>query len=659
MKEGSWAGNPWSESKLFESEHFPSYFRPSVTVLPKTREIKATSGVCLGIIIDPGNASELHIEDCTNSNVVRCSKCSAYLSPWSTLSSRDSRWKCGICDYESFWISGGPPLSERYQFKYNAVDLKTKEEFLSLPNSGPCFAFAFDISSRAIDSGLLRYSTEYLCALIDQINDDSFILLITFDSCVTYYNLKNNRQTSIIELDSYELPPFELYKLREIKDTLKSVLRNLSALSRSSTQFNCYGSALKLAKELLNGYGGILLMFAYGYPSIGPSGIIPRGVEEKNSESQMLKIASGSSFYVKLYKQIANSGISLHLFSVGTECDLPTIGVICGLTGGRCFHYSHLSDPKSFYYDLSSSVMSEYFWDSSIRLRVSKGVFVSRTHANCSLSDNDLMIVPILRKGDSFAFELDINQYIPSSSVTFQLSLVWTNNARERMVRILTFSLPVSDNVSTVIHSIDFMSYITLVFKRALMSILSGGSSSGHSCLIKDLSVLKTNGTNQEIIGCFIRGMCKSSLFIHKGFSSIDDLFSAIIEARAMGIYDVCLFCIPRIVGVDGFLVPFEKTNTSFSFCLLHSHKYIVLWYESNGLLLNDFNTVVSDGDYIEISQVKNLEIISVIQTFWSFSRKYIPIKLSIGNCCINEIIMRFAQQNRSQDLTFVLPNNK
>ena len=102
---------------------------------------------------------------------------------------------------------------------------------------------------------------------------------------------------------------------------------------------------------------------------------------------------------------------------------------------------------------------------------------VAHLYSNCIIRKGGLISFPIISQEDAITIELrPTEQRIKSQNNVLQLEFVYTNNEGCRMIRIFSFKMPVSNDISKICSSVDEAALATMMCKRACNFILSKGT---------------------------------------------------------------------------------------------------------------------------------------------------------------------------------------
>ncbi|OHT16023.1 Sec23/Sec24 trunk domain containing protein [Tritrichomonas foetus] len=637
--------NPWKNPSLLSNNILPSYFRPVSTHFPISQATAQATHLPFGLVINPGLVSDVPITDLSSSTLVRCPRCSAHLCPFCRISSDCRRWKCAICGGESMFLNVN--VSERKEVTTPILDMIVPKNYMPHEKAGPSFLFIFDISYDSISHGFAQSAAASLLSSLESLNDDTFVSIMTINDKLTIYDIYRNRRAVYVDLDSLK---DEIYShvctLQGNREKVTSMLKEIQNLtidhltqdSDSKTQTDtfmkkghCFGSALEAASVVLQEIGGVAMAFVYNYATVGPRAVAHRSRDEMVNEIALLKMSKteNSMFYANISKTLAKSAISLHLFAGSDEfADLAIMGVPCGLTAGKCHFYKNfqpMTHSNELHREIYRTLTTKYLWDATMKLRISNGVTVRRIHSNCQMYERDMMCLPAMTPEDSFTYELDILPHVTTHAVTFQFALAWNNNSRQRIIRIFTFSLPISEDPLEILRNVDEGALTTLLTKRTIPILLAEGAVAAAKLFVHETKLLTVN-KHFKSVPQFTYGILQSSYLAHNFPSGPDGRFAHIIQMRSAGIVDLMLYSYPRLLTIENELVSLSKTATkNHNFLILHSNDAVYVWGKTKEILSQETSISIDENTHIiDVSTLQNEQLKKIIHECWEMSRRFL-----------------------------------
>lgn len=577
---------PWGNPKLLNPlpqdgvTPLPQYFRTTVTNFPLNKTTADMSGVPLAVTINPSQVVDVPVIDYSQSMIPRCQRCRSYLSPFSQMMPNGLSWKCPFCNaVTQFQTNITSTTSERStEFVCPVYDMLAPSAYYSKPNTGPCFVIVADLSLEAITTGFTIQLLTSFKASLDSMDPKTYVGLITMSNVLTFYDFSRKTEFVIADLSEPCLPEAPLELICNCKgELIQEIDSILERIQQGSyvTNGNCLGSALELAEKAMKEIGGILVLSAVGYPTIGPHSVKERVADK---EVTLLKLPEDGSckFYREIGFRLNRASVSVHLFSLKSAnqkmCDLSIISVPCGLTGGSCYYYKQF-DPIQLHNDLFITLTSDYLWDSSIRLRCSAGVKVNYIYSNCTIRE-ETSYYPVMSPQSTMTFELVVESDIKNNNCLFQTAILWTNSKREKRIRIFTFSLPTTNNATRVKASIDESAMATYLLKRASVQVLQKGSLESSDALRKSFTSLNAgvgsssapNSSSFESLYHLAHSMLASKLLRQLNGNPVDyadERFASVVQVRAISLVNTLLYLYPRMIAVDANFLSFDSSTNS------------------------------------------------------------------------------------------------
>ncbi|EAY04568.1 hypothetical protein TVAG_233040 [Trichomonas vaginalis G3] len=246
--------------------------------LPLTEEIKKKTPIPLGVAISPttpGIAAEI---DATVEQLIRCSACQGYLSPFCKI--ENGKWECSICHtqhlYEESEISKAQLANSNYQVNirknpemgqficiyfstdFNESDFNRNKQALTgllryLPKDARCIIF---IGSEQYPIALLVPPQKFECFSLNSENTDDQIAPDAYSVTTTEPNKENTELhvACIAKFSSFNaILGLDLAKFFFTQETIPAAERALAKISRSKDKTPVIKS-IELAGTLANAF---------------------------------------------------------------------------------------------------------------------------------------------------------------------------------------------------------------------------------------------------------------------------------------------------------------------------------------------------------------------------------------------------------------------
>ena len=212
----------------------PQHIRSTVYQVPFNEEILKSTSIPLGIIIKPFDEYEADgqvVVPITNSEIIRCNRCRAYMSPFMRFMDGGRRFQCALCHaisevsqtYFAHLDHTGQRLDkyERPELYLGTYEFKATAEFCRntvLNCRRPHIVFAFELTKNSIS--LIRRIAPELPAIIrehlpvDPLRSHSappLVGFITYNSKITLYDVKNDGNAHVICDIGSTFPPITTF----------------------------------------------------------------------------------------------------------------------------------------------------------------------------------------------------------------------------------------------------------------------------------------------------------------------------------------------------------------------------------------------------------------------------------------------------------------
>ncbi|KAH0791221.1 Sec23/Sec24 trunk domain containing protein [Histomonas meleagridis] len=640
---------PWANPNLLTpnlpqgTSPFLPYFRTVTPIFPSSKEVAAQAKVPLGLIISPALVDGVQEIDSTQENVTRCTTCLAYLCPQCKVSPNGREWICAICGKANPIISKSysmVPFAARPEFSASVYQYIAPKPYIHI-NSGPVFLFLVDMSYNTYATGLTTQMLNSIKASLPDIPDHYRLGLMTMANTVSVYDLKS--QSEIIIADPDEANQIVLPNLFQTKakcrESLEAILDSLiSKVPDINIPGHCLGSAYLVISKIMQGTGGIVLASFTGLPVYGHAKLKSR---QANDELSLLKLPPDGSgkFYREVAFALNRACVSVHIFTAGNEFkDLSTVAVPSGLTCGECHHYGVLDEAQlaKMHSDIYGTLMDSYCWDSSVRLRCSTGIKISRPFTNCIISQ-DLVSFPVIARENSIAYGIEVEGNV--SNAIFQLSFIFTDSNCRRMIRIFTFTSPLSNSPQTIGSCIDEAALVTFISRKAATAVLSTGPSEASVTLRKNMSQIFFNRIQVSSAYHLLHSLlCCSTIRPAQHPLGVDGRMSELIRLRSIDLTDLIIYLYPRMFVTDAeqiMVLPLTGQSFAAGHCfLVHTVDKIYIWlssevtpeYLQNAFGVSSFDKVAEQLPKLETKENQQLQ--QLLTECWELSGRYLPVEV-------------------------------
>lgn len=638
---------PWANPEILDhspagpnSTQLPSYFRSTVTVFPATPAVESSAGEPLGLIINPAQVVDIPtIDYSSTSRLDRCSRCVAYLSPYSAITGDGRSWQCPFCGAVN--QTNDLALASRTELHAPVYDMIAPPAFRMDEDHGPCFMFLIDVSRDAVASTFTANCLNSIKVSIDSLEDNVRIGLMTMGNSVSVYDFRREKVFVVGDLSDPCVPAQAVVELGSCRDRFKQVLDELLAgLGQDPSPGHCYGSALTVAEKAMTGHGGVLIACFAGIPTLGPHAVNARPCDISVPEEKLLHLPEDGSgkYYREIGFALNRTGVSVHVFNIPGNgqrtSELAVIGIPSNLTAGVVHCYKEY-DPLALHTDLFETLTAPYLWDASMRVRMTAGVETKGFIGNFTTRDKTLHF-PVLCAQHSVTYELKVQEAIKTPRVLFQCAILWTSTDFKRLIRIFTFELPTSNQSHVVKQMIDEAAMAVFLMKKTIPLVVSQGPTAAANS-IQTLFNNVSLGQTYQYIHHFVQGLLRSELLRPAQFPGVDVRYTMLTTARSMSFVDSLLFLYPQMFAVDGADEPIPLSTQSFAMgniILVHRYNRVLVWIspatppEKLRAFFGCGSSQELPTEVPQISTPENQHLNDMINRCHMLSRRYLPVEV-------------------------------
>ena len=586
---------PWLNPKMLEPNP-PStpYFRFSTLAFPQTPEMMKAAGVPLGVVVRPADVSNQAVIDSSNQDLIVCTKCRCMLCPQVTFTPDMRSWICPACKTINPIMDMNRVLNAEER-KYPVYDIMVKPLTNSLRVGGACFTFIIDLSAQAFALNFTNQFIYSIKASLPSMPDTAQINLITISDRMSYFDFTNNTEVILPDLSDPVYPSNLIpWYLGDIRDYLNAAFDNLLTRNgQNNAQGHCIGDAYRLAVALMPNGGNIIAGFV-GIPTQGRYPLKIRTITAERTETDLLKLPPDetSGFYKNIPFVLNRSAISLHVFNAGKQyADLATDAVATGLTGGSCHHY-HLFDQEDrmqLHADVFKILTKQYLWDATLAFKSNPNMILSRAHGNCSTKTKKGINTSfaVLQTDDSLVLELDFQEKVEGPNLFIQVQLMFTNDMKQQMIRVFSFSVPFAQTPQQIVDNIDEAALLGILIRKTTTSVLGKGAVASSNFLKETMRSCITHQMPLVSLPYMLHSMLCNDLVAPQHPDGVDGRLALVIKIRSIDIITLMLYLYPRFFVFtetgEFSLLPLTGSSFGAGNCfVVHCFDKIVIWVNNN-----------------------------------------------------------------------------
>ncbi|KAJ6240172.1 sec24-related protein [Anaeramoeba flamelloides] len=683
----------------------PRFMRSSLYSVPQTKMLHRSTTLPFGVVVQPlaiTHPSEdfVPVVDFGENGPIRCTRCGAYISSFSTFGKGGKIWICPICevdnavpkDYFCALDSNNlrRDLSERPELYRGTVEFvakkekgekneKIKEQVIHPPH----YILLIEVSSFS-RQGIFSKISETLKNSIENFPENSYVSVITFDSTIHFYDFSKGEESEpdmiiMSDVNDVFLPisSSAIKPISQIKDQLTSFFENLPENFPKSSikkgQISSFGAAIKAATLLLEKTGGKIITFSTQLPTKGMGLLKKRDNPKlwgKVGEKKLL-IAQGN-YYLALGQWCLNHNIVVDQFVFrATSLELTTTSDLSRITGGEIYYYRNFVaniDGEKMLNDITWLLKRPTGFNCICRLRTSTGIRISKSFGNFQINneEDDIKVSSIdSDKALTFLLEhdMDLNNGQP---VYLQFAMLYTTINMQKRIRIINLKLNSSSNIKNIFDYIDQETLMNIVAKQSVNQLQIFPLNQIRENIIQQIvNILYTYRkfcaervekqrmvvpSNLQLIPIYSLCLTKSKLFRTYPSIPVDEKVSLAHYIRSSSVKLSSLFMYPRLYPLHNF----QKNEGLFSesnqkIMLPNPLKLSVESLSSQGVLIIENGIEM----YLWLGQNVSLDLIGLllnveINQSTDISRLKLPKLNNTFSKKVNNIIQEISQ-NRSK----------
>eukprot|EP01156_Anaeramoeba_ignava_P006414 Anaeramoba_ignava/a348592_17.p1 GENE.a348592_17~~a348592_17.p1 ORF type:complete len:764 (+),score=226.14 a348592_17:818-3109(+) len=484
------------------------YLSVTTNFMKRIEQDKLTENVPFGFVVTPlaelkkgSKLPKVPVVHLKNALIPRCKQCHSYVNQYTKFFNRGNSWQCNMCkttnithhNYFSELNQQGKrkDFDERPELYNPVVEFVAGKEYCQNNPLSTGYFFLINVSQDAIQSGLVNDAVNTIINMIENNlihGPNQKIGIATFHSDLHFYNLnpKLSEPRMVVLPDLNDIFPPSLsdffVPLESSRDLILSLLEKIPSLFQNTKENqNSLTSAIQICAKVIGSAGAKLIVFQHGLPTLTKFALKDRLNLQNPNETQsfhLLNPTKETPFYQNLAIMCTRQQIAIYLFLFSQRySDASTLGNMAKSSSGKIFYYrnyssSNIQQKTQFIHDLENTLSIQTGLEGVLRTRFSSGVTVSKFYANCSISSNDLLQLPIVTPEDTFAFEVVINPGLfTDSTIYLQSALLYTTSSSQRRVRIINYCGKMSNNLKEVLESYNFGTLMNILLRRGLFQL--------------------------------------------------------------------------------------------------------------------------------------------------------------------------------------------
>lgn len=511
-------GNPPAAySKYFVADYgscSPRFMRSTMYQLPASSSLVNQSHIPMALVVQPladvgVDEEEVPVVDAGLAGPIRCRRCSAYINPYVKFIDGGRSYECPFCstqnkvpdEYFSPIEANGfrRDIQERLELWHGSVDYVAPAEYITRTQSPPpLILFVIDVTPNATSTGLLRAFINSVKQILEsQFAEDSNVQFgfITFNKTVQFWRLAPKLSLYMLPSVDHVFTPLpascfianyatqkhliDLFFAEVLSchlDAPTSGAAPAATPGRASAplQESCLGTAVNAAMlSIGQKHGGRIVVLQSALPTFGPGALKMReDVTHYGKEGEKAFYQPQGKFYTTLAAECSKRFIQVDLFACGSGySDLATLSELPRITGGHLSYmpgFSIDTHEEKLYYDLFRLMTRAHGSEAIGRLRTSEGLVVDSYHGHFLPGDGDVEFAGV-DADQTIAIFLKHDGNLDGRKDAFvQFAMVHTNELGQRLIRVHTLALHVTDVISTIFKSSDLCAVFDVLLRRSL-----------------------------------------------------------------------------------------------------------------------------------------------------------------------------------------------
>lgn len=402
---------------------------------------------------------------------------------------------------------------QRPELNHSVMEFVAPQEYMVRAPQPLVYLFLLDVSVASVSSGLLATAARCIFESLDRIpNADRRTKLgfMAVDSSLHYFSIPRDDSGAtdanmlvVSDLDEpfMPLPDGLLVSLAECRANIENFLGKLQAMYQNTQNgFSCMGSALRAGHKMISHVGGKMVVLSATLPNLGYGKLEMR--EDKKllgtgKESSLLQTAN--AFYKSFAVECSKTQVSIDMFLFSSSYqDVASLSNLPRYTGGQTYFYpawnaARTEDAIKFATEFSDYLSSEIGLEAVLRVRATTGLRPSTFYGNFFNRSSDLCAFPAFPRDQAYVVEVAIDESITKQFVCLQAGVLHTTCNGERRIRVMTLSIPTTQNLADVYASADQQAITAYFSHKAVERALSSGLDAARDALqAKIIELLQT-----------------------------------------------------------------------------------------------------------------------------------------------------------------------
>ena len=489
----------------------PKFARLTVNNIPSTSESLASTGLPLGLVLQPFAALQegeqpVPVLDFGEGGPPRCRRCRTYINPFMTFRAGGNKLVCNMCnfpndvppEYFAPTDAAGSRVDrlQRPELMMGTVEFTVPKEYQTKEPVPLNWLFMIDITQEAINRGFLHSVCKgILNALYGngevsaedteplKLPAGAKIGIVTYDKEVQFYNLTAGLDIAhmmvMTDLEDPFMPLAEglFVDPEESKTVITTLLQSIPAMfTMVKNPEPALLPALNAALAALSATGGKVICSLSTLPTWGPGRLHMRDDGKgRDTDAERRLFTTEHPGFKKTAGAMVTAGIGVDFFLAsagGGYMDVATIGHMSRLTGGEMFFYPNFVAPRDslkLQLEIKKSLQRETGYQALMKVRCSTGLQVTAYYGSFlqHTFGADLEIGAIdADKAIGVVFSYD-GKLDAKLDAHFQAALLYTSATGQRRVRCINVVAAVNEGATDTMRTVDQDAVVNIIAKEA------------------------------------------------------------------------------------------------------------------------------------------------------------------------------------------------
>lgn len=450
----------------------PRFLRMSLNSILTESSKSQEIGLPVGCIWQP--LAEVYNEDeqpaRIESSPFRCTRCMAYVNPFFKFIDGGRKCICNICgltlDTPESYLRDRTNKVELYAGTYDFV---APSEYSNRPSQIPLYLFCIEISTVALQLGLIHQAVSSIQAIIDYlpVPERTLIGIITYDSSIQVYKvLSNGELTEIIMTDVND--PFIpepvsgcCYNASTQREALNNLLEKISTwpfVGTSKLSLAVGGVVHAVKESILKARGGRVIIFSGQNGQVGKYSL-PSNPDTKLNHGEKEKLYLPAESYLTLSHECSAEDICVDIFACGQNINCNSLAVLCSQTGGDLYYfptYRAELDGERVYYLITRILTRNQASQVVMRARCSNNLSIDHYVGKYKRRGPVEMEAACLDSDKAFGILVKYDEKLTENTEYYiQCAMLYTDAHGKRLIRVNNGKVMATKSIPSVFKNAD------------------------------------------------------------------------------------------------------------------------------------------------------------------------------------------------------------